>query len=144
MKRRSVLQLAASLPLLGQSPKQQPKTEWIAWIGTYPRGGSKGIYAYRWVPGEHKFTPLGLAIETPSPSFLAVHPNQQYLYAVNDLETFEGRTGGNVTAFAIDTDSGHPRQPSRASTRGPAPCHLVVDRSGKWLFVANYTGGSVA
>jgi 6-phosphogluconolactonase len=147
MKRRSLLQLAAGLPgvaLLGQAPKQQPKTEWIAWIGTYPRGGSKGIYAYRFVPGEHKFTSLGLAIETPSPSFLAVHPNQQFLYAVNEIDTFDGRPGGSVSAFAIDNDSGHLKQLSRVSTRGPGPCHLAIDRSGKWLFAANYNGGSVA
>jgi 6-phosphogluconolactonase len=30
------------------------------------------------------------------------------------------------------------------STRGGGPCHLEVDRSGKWLFVANYGGGSIA
>jgi 6-phosphogluconolactonase len=144
MKRRTVLQLAAGLPLLAQAPKQPPKTEWIAWIGTYPRGGSKGIYAYRFVPGEHKFTPLGLSIETPSPSFLAVHPNQRFLYAVNEVDTFEGRTGGTVTAFAIDNDTGHLKQLSRASTRGPGPCHLAIDRNGKWLFAANYNGGSVA
>src|SRR5258708_32796361 len=128
MKRRSVLQLAAGLPLLAQTPKKQPPTEWIAWIGTYPRGGSKGIYAYRWQPADHKFTSLGLSVETPSPSFLAVHPNQQFLYAVNELDTFEGRPGGSVSSFAIDTDSGHLKQLSRVSTRGAAPCHLVVDR----------------
>jgi 6-phosphogluconolactonase len=33
---------------------------------------------------------------------------------------------------------------NRVATRGADPCHLAVDGSGKWLFVANYSGGSVA
>jgi 6-phosphogluconolactonase len=144
MKRRTVLQFAAGLPLLAQAPKQPPKTEWIAWIGTYTNGKSKGIYAYRWIPGEHKFTSLGLAAESVSPSFLAVHPNQQFLYAVNETDTYEGHPAGSVSAFSINSATGQLKQLSRVSSRGAAPCHIAVDRSGRWLFVANYNGGSVA
>jgi 6-phosphogluconolactonase len=144
MKRRSFLHFAAGLPLFAQTRKQPPVTEWIAWIGTYTRGKSKGIYAWRWQPADHKFTPLGLAAESPNPSFLAVHPNQQFLYAVNEVDTFEGHPAGSVSAFAIDTGSGQLKFLNRVSSRGAGPCHLVVDRSGRWLFVANYNGGSVA
>jgi len=92
MKRRSFLHLAAGAPLLAQKSKQPAKTEWIAWIGTYTGPKSKGIYAYRWLPGERKFPSLGLSVETPNPSFLAAHPNQQFLYAVNELNTLPGMT----------------------------------------------------
>jgi 6-phosphogluconolactonase len=144
MKRRTLLQMAAGLPLLAQNAKQPPKTEWIAWIGTYTRGKSKGIYAYRWIPGERKFTSLGLAIESVQPSFLAVHPNQKFLYAVNETEQYEGHPAGSVSAFTIDPSAGQLKQISRVSSKGADPCHLAVDRSGKWLYVANYTGGSTA
>lgn len=143
MKRRSFLQLAAGLPLLAQaqkqpSGKQPPKTEWIAWIGTYTRGKSKGIYAYRWIPGEHKFTALGLAGETGNPSFLAVHPNQRFLYAVNEMDA------GTVSAFEIDPGSGQLKPLNHVSSRGSGPCHVAVDRSGRWAYAANYNSGSVA
>jgi 6-phosphogluconolactonase len=142
MKRRSFVQVAAGWPVFAQTqppaPKQPPKTEWIAWIGTYARGKSKGIYAYRWIPGENKFTSLGLAAETASPSFLAVHPNQQYLYAVNEVDA------GGVSAFKIDPASGHLKPLNKVSSHGSGPCHLVVERGGRWVYTANYNNGSIA
>jgi 6-phosphogluconolactonase len=140
MKRRSFLQVAAATPLFAQAPKQGPKNEWIAWIGTYTGGKfkSKGIYAYRWAPGEGKFTPIGLAVETVSPSFLAVHPNQQFLYAVNEVNQ------GEVSAFKIDAASGQLKLLNKVSSKGAGPCHLVVERNGRWVYTANYNNGSVA
>ncbi|MDE3166294.1 MAG: lactonase family protein [Acidobacteriota bacterium] len=138
MKRRSFLQLAAGLPMWAQATKQPPKTEWIAWVGTYTRGTSKGIYAWRWIPGEHKFTALGLAAETSNPSFVAVHPNQKFLYAVNE------ENAGGVSAFHIDEAGGQLKLLNRVSSHGSGPCHLVVDRGGRWVYVANYGSGSVA
>jgi 6-phosphogluconolactonase len=140
MKRRSFLQLAAATPLFAQAPKPAPKTEWIAWIGTYTGGKStsKGICAYRWIPGEHKFTSLGLAAETVSPSFLAVHPNQQFVYSVNEVDA------GGMSAFKADPATGQLKLINRVSSRGSGPCHLAVERGGRWAYTANYNSGSVA
>src|SRR4051812_30655913 len=76
--------------------------EWIAYIGTYTRGKSKGIYAYRFDAKTGNTTEIGLVAETPNPSFLAVHPNQRYLYAVNELSNYQGQSAGSVSAFEID------------------------------------------
>ena len=140
MKRRSFIQLAAGLPLLAQAPKQTAKTEWIAWVGTYTggRSKSKGIYAYHWIPGKNNFAPIGLAVETTSPSFLAVHPNQQFLYAVNEVDQ------GGVSAFKIDPGTGQLKALNKVSSKGSGPCHLVVERNGRWVYTANYNNGSVA
>ena len=145
MKRRTLLQMAAAWPLAAQpsaqspaAPKQPPKAEWLAWIGTYTKGTSKGIYAWRWNPAEHKFTAAGLAAETSNPSFVAIHPNQQFLYAANENDQ------GGVSAFRIDPASATLKPLNRVSSRGAAPCHLAVDRTGRWVYVANYTSGSVA
>ena len=86
----------------------------------------------------------GLAAETENPSFLAVHPNQRFLYAVNEVSRYEGSDAGSVSAFSIDRATGTLTLLNRVSSRGGSPCHLELDRSGKWLFVANYGGGSVA
>ena len=73
-----------------------------------------------------------------------MHPNQRFLYAVNEVSRYEGRDGGSVSAFSIDRATGTLTLLNRVSSRGGGPCHLELDRSGKWLFVANYGGGSVA
>jgi 6-phosphogluconolactonase len=111
--------------------------DWNVYVGTYTSGPSKGIYAYKFDRSTGKLTPTGLAGESSNPSFLAVHPSQRYLYAVNENDT------GMVSAFAIET-SGKLKALNQVSSKGSGPCHLSVDRTGKWLFVANYNSGSVA
>ena len=70
--------LAACLPA-------QPATgDYLAYVGTYTKPNqSKGIYAWRFDSATGKMTSVGLVAESASPSFLAVHPNRKFLYAVN-------------------------------------------------------------
>jgi len=113
--------------------------QYVAYFGTYTRPEkSKGIYAYRFDAATGKLSSIGVAAETASPSFLAVHPNGRFLYAVNE------QGGGSVSAFAIDRSSGLLKPLNQVSSRGNGPCHLALDQKGKWLFAANYGSGSVA
>jgi 6-phosphogluconolactonase len=114
------------------------------YIGTYTRTSSKGIYAYRFDSSTGKAIPIGLVAETENPSFLAIHPNQRFLYAANEISKYEGQPAGSVSAFAIDPATHALKPLNRVSSRGSGPCHLAVDKTGKWLFVANYNSGSVA
>jgi 6-phosphogluconolactonase len=119
----------------------------IMFVGTYTKAPSKGIYAYRFESRTGEVVPLGtdgLVAETENPSFLVVHRNRRFLYAVNEISKYEGKDAGSVSAFAIDRTTGALTLLNRVSTRGGGPCHLELDRTGKWLFVANYGGGSVA
>jgi len=118
----------------------------IMYVGTYtkPESKARGIYAYRFDPKTGKAEDMGLMAETPDPSFLALHPNGKFLYAVNEVATFQGKKAGSVTAFALDRTTGKLTQLNQVSTGGPGPCHLVVDATGKTLLVANYAGGSFA
>jgi len=113
--------------------------QYVAYFGTYTHPDkSKGIYAYRFDAASAKFASIGLAAESPDPSFLAVHPNGRFLYAVNEEKD------GSVSAFAIDASSGLLKPLNRVSSRGAGACHLALDKTGKWLFAANYGSGSVA
>ena len=116
----------------------------LVFIGTYTGGNSQGIYAYEFSLKDGALKPLGLAAETPSPSFLAIHPNKKFLYAVNELNDFGGEKAGAVTAFSIEGKSGKLRQINQQSSLGAHPCHIVIDAAGKHALVANYTGGSLA
>jgi len=123
----------------------QTKGDYIVYGGTYTRPNkSKGIYAWRFQPATGKLTSIGLVGETVSPSFLAVHPNKKFLYAVNEIGNYKGEKAGSVTAFAIDAKTGTLKALNTVSSRGDGPCHLAIDPTGKWLIVANYGGGSIA
>jgi 6-phosphogluconolactonase len=117
----------------------------LAYIGTYTSGASKGIYVARYAQESGTLTPIGLAAPSVSPSFLAVHPNGRILYAVNESRRYNGLTNsGSVSAFSINHTTGALSLLNIVASRGADPCHLVTDRTGRWLFVANYSGGSVA
>jgi 6-phosphogluconolactonase len=115
------------------------------YIGTYTDGGkSKGIYTFELDPKTGAVSSPKLAAETPSPSFLALHPSGKFLYAANEVDRFQGRAGGLVSGFAIDAADGTLSKLNHAATRGEAPCHLAIDRAGGTVLVANYGGGNVA
>jgi 6-phosphogluconolactonase len=116
----------------------------MVYIGTYTQGKSKGIYLFRMDPASGQLTPAGLAAETVNPSFLAIAPNHRFLYAVNEIGEFGGTSSGAVSAFAIEPTTGKLTLLNQESSRGSGPCHLIVDRQGKNVLVANYGGGSVA
>lgn len=113
------------------------------YVGTYTGGKSRGIYLLRLERRTGKLTAPALAAETEQTSFLALHPSGRFLYAVNEIGSFEGQDSGSVTAFAVDRETGALREIGRKPTGGSAPCHLCVDRAGKHVLVANYGGGSV-
>lgn len=118
--------------------------EYFVYFGTYTGAKSKGVYVSRMNAGTGKLGDVDLAAEVTSPSFLAVHPNERFIYAANEVSQFEGKPAGAVTAFAIDPKSGRLTRFDEESSGGSGPCHLVVDRSGRAVLVANYGGGSVA
>jgi 6-phosphogluconolactonase len=113
-------------------------------VGTYTGQTSKGIYLLRLDMDSGKLTPLGLAAACRDPSFLAIHTNGRFLYAVGEIEEFAGKRSGAVNAFAIQPDSGKLKLLNQQSSGGGGPCHLVADRSGGSVLVANYSGGSIA
>lgn len=141
---------SSASPLLYALGAAQGKT--FAYIGTYTSavdGGAngKGIYlvAMDYVSGE--LTQLKLAAETRNPSWLAIDPSGHYLYAANEITDFSGASGakgGSVSAYRIDRANGDLELLNVVSSEGAAPAHLSVDGTGKYVFVANYAGGSIA
>ncbi len=115
----------------------------LVYVGTYTGEKSKGIYAYRLDLANGRCAPLGLVAEVKSPSFLAVHPNHKFLYSVNEIDDFDDKPAGGVSAFAIDADKGQLTFLNHQSSQGAGPCHVVVDKTGHTVLAANYGGGSV-
>ncbi len=114
----------------------------LVYFGTYTRANkSVGLYLSRLNPQSGALTEPQVVATASNPSFIALHPSQQYLYAVNEDGNFAGKKQGAVTAFAINGD-GTLRALNQQPTGGSAPCHLSVEATGKYLLSANYGGGN--
>ena len=116
----------------------------LAYVGTYTRGDSVGIYVFRMDAASGRLEPVGGPAPASDPSFLTIHPQGRYLYAATEDEGADGRPEGSVNAFAIDPASGALEHLNRQLTHGGTPCHLDIDSAGRLLLAANYTGGTLA
>lgn len=120
----------------------------LVYVGTFTGtpANSKGIYLFSLssADNELKMAPLGVAAETASPSFLALDAKRHLLFCANEIDTFEGKPNGAVTAFSIDPVTGKLKFINQQPSMGTHPCHIVLDKTGKNVIVANYNSGSVA
>jgi 6-phosphogluconolactonase len=119
-----------------------------AYVGTYtgaPGAGSngEGIYVIDANPITGELSKPKLAARTPSPSWIAIHPSNKYLYAVNEIENYQG-AGGSVSAFSISDADGTLTALNVIGSEGAGPCFLSIDSAGKFAFVANYNSGTTA
>jgi len=139
-----LLKLAMLLVVLTSVGAMAVDSSYLVYVGTYTDKGSKGIYAYRFDPVTGEATATGLAAETPNPSFLAVDSAHKYLYAVNETDNFNGGHTGAVSMFAIDRATDRLTLLQTVSSLGADPAHLSLDKTGRYLLVANYTSGNIA
>lgn len=110
-------------------------------IGTYTSKGSKGIYVYRFNAANGTAEWVSNTDSAANPSYLAVAPNEKYVYAVNETH---GDKGGNVSAYTFDKATGKLALINQQSTAGDDPCYVSVSKNNNWVMVANYSGGSSA
>jgi 6-phosphogluconolactonase len=117
----------------------------LLYVGTYTTPDRReGIYLVRMNRRSGKLRRVGALDAGEKPSFLAIHPNGRVLYAVNEVEKYNGKASGAVSSFAIARDTGALTRRNEQPSEGAAPCFVSVDRTGRVVLVANYTGGSVA
>ena len=127
------------------STKAQGKADsYFVYFGTFTDRQSKGIYRSTMNAATGALSQPELVAQVPSPSFLALHPNHRFMYSVNEVDRFDGRHTGSISAFAIDPASGQLTLLNQAPSGGAGPTHIAIDRTGQLVLVANYAGGSVA
>lgn len=135
--------LIAALVVFGPGAKAWGDRYWM-YIGTYTGGQSRGIYKVDFDSASGAVGQVELVAEVRNPSFLALHPTGKFLYAVGELGEFAGKRVGAVSAFAIEGKTGNLRLLNQQPSGGAGPCHLIVDKTGRWVLVANYSGGTTA
>lgn len=120
----------------------------LAYVGTYTSAvdgaaHGEGIYLLEMNPANGELSQPTLVAETQNPSWVSIHPSHKYLYAINEIANFNG-SNGSVSAFAMNETSGNLTAINSVSSEGAGPAHMSLDASGRYVFVANYIGGSIA
>lgn len=124
-----------------------PKIGLIAFIGTYTEkegSHSKGIHIYQLNLSSGELTFKNEAIGILNPSYLELHPRNDFLYAVNEVQSFTGQEAGGVSAFSMDRTSGELELLNAHSSQGKDPCYISIEHTGRFALVANYSGGNAA
>jgi 6-phosphogluconolactonase len=106
-------------------------------------GNGKGIYLFEMNPTTGELTPIELAAEAPNVGWLSFDRSGRFLYAANEVTDPKGKSGA-VSTYAVDRKTGKLQLLNMVSSQGAGPAHLSLDASGKYVFVANYAGGTVA
>lgn len=131
----------------------------FAYVGSWTgvanaNSNGEGIYLFDYEAATGKLRNRRLAVQSPSPSCLAIHPSRKFLYAVNEVNDYRAQSGdpaggqnenptGSVSAFSIDAASGGLTPINTVSSEGAGPAHLSLGNTGDFAFVANYVGGSI-
>src|SRR3954471_9277660 len=146
--------------LAGSSALAQDK-DYFVYVGTYTgfkfvrrskthgvgESHSKGIYVSRFNADTGELGEAQLAAEMINPSFLTISPNHRFLYAVSEDPYSVGPPldhASYVSAFAIDSSTGKLRLLNTVPTSGTSTCFISMDRTGKFVLMANFGSGSVS
>ncbi|MDF1515746.1 MAG: beta-propeller fold lactonase family protein, partial [Anaerolineae bacterium] len=116
----------------------------VLYIGAYTQSPEQGVVVYEFDEQDGALTYRSTASGAANPSFLALHPTGKYLYAVNEVTSFESVRSGAITAYAVDPETGDLTYLNQRPSWGTAPCHVSVDGTGKMIYLANYSSGSIA
>lgn len=138
--KRSLLVLMSIL--LVHALQAQPTKE-ILYVGTFSVRGSEGIYAFSFDRVKRTLKLLQTVPSLESPSYLAIHPTGKFLYSVNRGKADVTDNGGSVSAYGIDPKSGKLSGLNHRPSYGDGPCYISVDKTGKYVFIANYNEGNL-
>jgi len=149
---------AATLPVVAAAQTAGGGAPLMAYVGTFssplrdvlptqvdlPPGNGRGIHLFEADRATGALTPRGTYDLGTSPSCLAVNAAGTRLYSSNETDHVGESKSGTVTAFAIGRGDGQLTELNTVASGGAGPTYVSVHPSGKFLFVANYFGGSVA
>lgn len=125
------------------SCSQKKSEECYLLVGTYTSGKSEGVYVYNFNSTTGDFKQVSVAKNISNPSYLAVSPDEKYVYAVNE-DADKAKGGGAVTAFSFNKQDGTLKELNSQPSGGDHPCYVATDKNGKWVTVGNYTSGTVS
>jgi 6-phosphogluconolactonase len=105
-------------------------------------GTPEGIRSFDWDPAKGELTSVGVAAEISTVDWVCLSPDSRYLFAACEVDSFNGKSTGEVASFRID--NGKLQQLSGQNSASKGTCHCAIDRTGRVLLSADYGGGSAA
>lgn len=109
-----------------------------------PPGNGRGIHCFTVNRETGALTPVDVITMGNSPNAFVVNREGTRLYSTNETDRQGAGGEGTVSAFSIEPDSGRLKLLNTTRSGGAGPTHASLHPSGRFLFVANYFGGSVA
>ena len=158
MLRTTTLLLVAVALLVPSPTATQAAEPLMAYVGTFssplrdvlptqvdlPPGNGRGIHIFEVDRTTGALSPRGTFELGTSPSCLAVDNAQRHLYSANETDRVGDQKEGTVSAFAIDPKNGELKLLNTVRSGGAGPTYVSLHPNGRFLFVANYFGGSIA
>lgn len=126
-----------------ESPMPSNSTSFLFASG-YAKADQPGIHAFQFDETSGALTPHGTFTGIANPSFLVVHPNQRWLYAVSELGKVNDGKFGEVWSFRFEREPFAIETLNQQTTNGDWPCHLQIDATDKWIVATNYGTGNAA
>lgn len=110
----------------------------LAFVGTYTKGESKGIYSFSFDAETGKIDNIKLSAEIENPTYLAIDKKNKFLYSV-----VKESDNGGIAAFSIDEDASTLKFLNSQTLKGASPCHISLSNDASYIFSANYHKGEV-
>ncbi|HEY0754580.1 MAG TPA: lactonase family protein [Ktedonobacteraceae bacterium] len=120
--------------------------QYMLYLGSYAKAEQAGIYAFHFASPSGQLTPRWSFAGIVNPSFIALHANKRWLFAVSEMSLHSDGRSGEVWALDLaeqGTES-QPHEINHQPSNGDWPCHLTIDASGRWILVSNYQSGNIS
>lgn len=112
--------------------------------GTYTEAGEKGLLIFDLNREDGTFKIVSSSDAGPNPSYFCISKKNDLIYAANEVMKFKGQKGGGVTALKYDIKKGVAEKITDLAVPNGGPCFISLSTKEDFLFMANYSGGSVA
>lgn len=116
----------------------------LVFITAFAPGDEGAIHAYHMNPNTGQLTLAHKTTDVEHPFFIAISPDNRFLYSIHAPGQFGGEQYEQVASYALKGRTGSLRLLNRQSAMGSAACYLDVDSTGQTVLLANYTTGSIA
>lgn len=129
------------IPVIYSSSGSQENIRLIAGCNT--QTGENGINVYDFNSVDGTLKKISVSNAGPNPSFFCFSGKSNLIYVANEVITFNGKAGGGITTIKYNNDYTKISKVNEIPVPNGSPCYISISPDNDFLFVANYTGGSI-
>jgi 6-phosphogluconolactonase len=113
-------------------------------VGGFADPGEKGLSVFDFNPRNGDIELISQTDVGPDPSYFCYSPRKKLLYVLNEVMEFNGTPGGGLTTLRYRAEDAGLEKLNEIVVPNGGPCFISISADSSYLFVANYTSGSVA